>query len=148
MALRKANISFGHDLDRYLAHRVPPGANISGAINTLAQRYSEIVARTLPQLSSDEWLLLFDVLHTESSPEYVGVFSIPALVSFAISHQGAAAKWGVDGEALAVRLAAMSLCELYAILDAGGRFWLKEGGSNAERVLRTVGPGRILQKNS
>lgn len=146
MALRKQNISIGQDLDLYLATRVPEGGNASGAINTLAQRYGEIVARTLPQLTSNEWLLLFDTILAESSPDYAGVFSIPGLVRFAINHQGAAEKWSVTGPDLLQRLEAMSLCELYAILDAAGRFWIKEGGSNAERVLRTVGPGRILQR--
>lgn len=147
MALRKINISVGADLERYLATRTTTGSNVSGAINTMAQRYGEIVQRTLPQLTTNEWLLLFDTLHAESSPDYAGVFSIPGLVGFAISHQAAAEKWSVSGPDLLQRLEAMSLCELYAILDAGGRFWLQEGGSNAERVLRTVGPGRILQKS-
>ena len=148
MAIRKINISVGLDLERYLATRLPPGGNVSGSINTLAQRYSEIVQRTLPLLRTREWLLLFDALQVEASPDYAGVFSIPGLVSFAITHQGAAEKWDVNGPDLVRRLEALSLCELYAILDAAGRFWLQEGGSNADRFKRTVGAGRIILQDT
>lgn len=152
MALRKQNISIGPDLERYLAARVPPGGNVSGAINTLAQRYGEMVERTLPTFTVNEWLLLFDVLSVASRPDDPGVFGVPGMVRFDISHKGSAEKWGVDGPSLMQRIDALSLCEVYAVLDAAVRFWMQDsmlsGGSNVERVARTVGPGRILQKGS
>ena len=146
MALRKINISVGTDLERYLATRIAEGGNVSGALNVMAQRYGEICERILPSLTLNEWLLVFDALRAESSPDYHGVFSVPGLVRFAISHQGAAEKWEVAGPDLCARLEDLSLGERYALIDAAGRFWLQEGRSNAERVARTVGTFRILQK--
>lgn len=148
MALRKQNISIGPDLERYLATRLNDGGNVSGTLNTLAQRYGEVVERTLPAFTTNEWLLLFDVLRVASRPDDPGVFGIPGLVRFDITHKGAADKWGIDGSALMQRLDGLSLCELYALLDASVRFWRIAGsdspGSNSDRVARTVGPGRIL----
>lgn len=144
MALRKINISVGFDLEDYLARRTTPGDNVSGAINRLARDHAELMDAAMPQLRLEEWLLLCDSLWIDRGDFGVADTLVPRVLA-AINTDGADSKWGVYGAALVARLASLDLTARQAILDAVARFWAQDEGTNADRVARAVGQGRILK---
>lgn len=146
MALRKIAISVGADLDHYLETRLPADGNVSGAINTLAHRYEEIVRWSLPYFTLSEWLMLFDVLGPTYNPADVEFTYFRAALLQSIERYGLSDKWKVDGAALAERLEYLTSCEVAAVRDAADRFWSGQAGPgmrNADRVAQIVGPGRL-----
>lgn len=146
MALRKIAISVGEDLDRYLETRLPADGNVSGAINTLAKRYSEIVRWSLPYFSLSEWLMLFDVLGPTYNPADVEFSDFRAVLLPGVERYGLSDKWKVDVATLAERIKYLTSCEIAALLDAADRFWAGTGGlgmRNADRVVQIVGLSRL-----
>ena len=144
MALRKINISVGTALEDYLARRTAPGDNISGAINRLARDHAELMDSAMPQLRLEEWLLLCDSLWIDRGDLGVADMLVPRVLA-AINTEGADSKWGVYGAQLVARLTSLDLTARQAVLDAVARFWAQDGGTNADRVARAVGKGRILK---
>lgn len=146
MALRKIAISVGAELDHYLDTRLPVDGNVSGAINTLAKRYSEIVRWSLPYFSQSEWLLLFDVLGPTYNHADVEFCDFRSVLLQAVERYGLSDKWKVDVAALAERLTYLTSCEVAAVLDAADRFWSGQAGPgmrNADRVVQIVGLSRL-----
>ena len=146
MALRKIAISVGADLDHYLETRLPTDGNVSGAINTLAHRYEEIVRWSLPYFSLSEWLMLFDVLGPTYNPADVEFSDFRAVLLQAVERYGLSDKWKVDVAALAERLTYLTSCEVAAVLDAADRFWVNTWTPelrNSDRVVAIVGIGRL-----
>ena len=146
MALRKIAISVGEELDRYLTTRLPVGGNVSGALNTLAQRYAEIVSLSLPRFSLNEWMMLFDALGSTYNPWYLDELTLPEIVRMAVERYGLGDKWRLDGSAFALRLESLNFCESVAVRDAADRFWSGSGDPgvrNADRVVQVVGAGSL-----
>ena len=144
MPLRKINISVGVDLEDYLARRTAPGDNISGAINRLARDHAELMDSAMPQLRLEEWLLLCDSLWIDRGDFGVADMLVPRVLA-AINTEGVDSKWGVYEAPLVARLTSLDLTARQAILDAVARFWAQDEGTNADRVARAVGQGRILK---
>lgn len=146
MALRKIAISVGPELDYYLDTRLPKDGNVSGAINTLAKRYSEIVRWSLPYFTMSEWLMLFDVLGPTYNPADVEFGDFRAALLQSVERYGLSDKWRVDVAALAERLTYLTSCEIASVMDAADRFWSGMGGPgmrNSDRVVQIVGLSRL-----
>lgn len=100
--------------------------NRSGRLNTVAERYLDVVRRDCPALTEQEWCAVCDALNGhwwEGGDGGVGVRMAWASVSDADRLDGLGAKWGVDAQALAARMQCMSAGEQVALAEVVERFW-------------------------
>ena len=126
MQKKKRNIYIGPALAQLIEARAGDRArSVSGVINACADRYLETVRRHIPNLSAEEWMLIFDALNGVWSGDTIAlaIQSLPLGISDAITLDGLADKWGVDGQALLVKMEAMGWCERLAVIDTAERFW-------------------------
>ena len=137
-------------LDRVLAERIKSDSeelgfrSRSSMISAIAERYSEIIRRSIRELSVPEWCLIFDVLNgcwmIDSSA--IAAKGLAHQIADATQLDAAGSKWDVDGLSLARRVAGMTFAEQMAIIDAAERFWSlgsEEGEEYADIVRRLVG---------
>lgn len=100
--------------------------NRSGRLNTVAERYLDIVRQDCPALTEAEWCAVCDALNghwMEGGDGGVGVRMAWASVADADRLDGLGAKWGVDAHALAARMQRMSAGEQVALAEVVERFW-------------------------
>lgn len=133
----KRGVWFGPQLQRLVDERADRDAGMrsaSGVINAVADRYLEIVRRSLPVLSVGEWCLIFDSLngvwHQDHAALYVGALTHGITDSIALDRLDQ--KWEVDGAALLRTLEQCSFCGRVAIVDAAERFWTTPDPPKAE----------------
>ena len=147
MAPKRYSIYNSPALDRALSERIKPDSDEgdfrsrSSMISAMADRYAEIIRRSMPSLMVDEWMLIFDVMNgcwTMDQP-YLQAQGIAHQIADATEMDNAGEKWAVDGLDLARRIAAMTFSEQLAILDTAERFWslgVLEGETQYEIVMR------------
>ena len=126
MQKKKRNIYIGPALSQLIEERAGDGArSVSGVINACADRYLETVRRHIQDLSAEEWMLIFDALNGVWAGDTIAlaIQSLPLGISDALTLDGLADKWGVDGPALLSKLETMSWCERLAVIDTAERFW-------------------------
>jgi hypothetical protein len=133
---RKKSIWVGEALERALAERVEEGRamrSTSGVINSIADRYGEVVRRSMPSLSQNEWMLIFDSLNgvilSDSAQSVAGLWGG---IEDSIRLDGLDEKWQVNGPALVDRLRALSYPEQVAIADTAERFWAQFGNKDVQ----------------
>lgn len=117
----RASIYIGEPLARLLdGHE-----NRSGRLNTVAERYLDIVARDCPALTRAEWCAVCDALngYWMEGGSNLGVRMAWAEVSDADRLNGLGRKWNVDAEALADRMRDMSSAEQVALAEVVEIFW-------------------------
>ena len=70
-------------------------------------------------------MLIFDALNGVWAGDTISmaVQSLPLGISDALTLDGLADKWGVDGPALLGKLEAMDWCQRLAVIDTAERFW-------------------------
>ena len=119
MADNKFSIYAGPPIQAALAH-LQDGASRSGRLNTIAERYLEIVKRSTPALALGEWYALVDNLNGTLLAEVLTVRGIALNVA---DEPELADKWGIDHAALVRRLSGMAFPELVAIAEVVERFW-------------------------
>jgi hypothetical protein len=130
MNSRKKSIWVGEALERALAERVEERAtgSTSSIINCIADRYCETVRRSTPDLTQDEWMLIFDSLNgvvlTDSAQSVAGLWGG---IEDSIELDGLDEKWSVDGQALVEKLRALDYPQQVAIADTAERYWAKFG---------------------
>lgn len=129
MNSRKKSIWVGEALERVFAGRLDEegiGANTSTIINYVADRYLEMVRRSMPALSQNEWMLIFDSLNgvmlSDSAQSIAGLWGG---IDDSIQLDGLDKKWDVDGPALVERLRSLSYPAQVAIADTAERYWVK-----------------------
>lgn len=123
---KKRNIYIGPALGQLIDERAGDGArSVSGVINACADRYLETVRRHIPDLKAEEWMLIFDALNGVWAGDAIAlaIQSLPLGISDALTLDGLADKWEVDGPALLSRLEAMDWCQRLAVIDTAERFW-------------------------
>lgn len=144
MAPKRYSIYASETLDRVLGDRVSgddDGRSRSSLISAIADRYSEIVRRSMPNLSVPEWCAIFDVLngcwmHDGAAMAAQG---IAHQIADASSMDGLGEKWGIDAMSLAHRIADLPFASLVSVLDTAERFWTQgchDGEEWAEIVSR------------
>jgi hypothetical protein len=124
---RKKSIWVGEALERALAERVEEGRALrssSSVIGCIADRYCEMVRRSMPALSQHEWMLIFDSLNgvvlSDSAQSVAGLWGG---IEDSVNLDGLDKKWQVDGPALINKLRILSYPEQVAITDTAERFW-------------------------
>jgi len=125
-----------------LARLLDGAENRSGRLNTLAERYLEIVRRDVPELAEAEWCALCDALDgywMEGAPE-PGLRFAWASIADADRLDGLGDKWGVDAQALAARVRDLPTGALVALAEVVERFWrLQPSGRTAREDLEAAG---------
>lgn len=118
-----------------LARLLDDAENRSGRLNTVAERYLEIVRRDVPELSEAEWCVVCDALNgywMEGAPE-LGLRFAWANIADADRLDGLGRKWGVDAQALAVRIRDLPMGALVALAEVVERFWAPQPSGRLAR---------------
>ena len=133
MTPKRYSIYANATLDRVLAERLPHGDPEGGArsrsatITYMADRYAETCRRSMPLLSLQSWLLIFDAMngcYTWDHPWAATSGLLAPNVHDACDLDGTGDKWGVtDWRALVANLASLPFAAQIAVLDAAERFW-------------------------
>lgn len=118
-------------LDARIDYASPEGDGFrsrSSLIAAMVERYHETCRRHIPNLTLNEWLLVFDALHgvwTVNSPA-ITTIALAQKVEDAIILNDAHTTWGIsatDAGALVHRLGTFSFAGKIAVIDAAERFW-------------------------
>jgi len=104
---------------------------LSGRITTIADRYAEIVksARILTQFTDAEWMLLRDALNGTLHEPAATIRELWQGVEDAITLDGLADKWSVDGADLIARLRALRFDEECALVETVEQWWIANGAA-------------------
>lgn len=101
--------------------------NVSAVFNRSLERYFALLSRSLArwreQLSDDECALIIDATNGTMFADTFSLGYLAAEVADAISMDGLADKWGVDGPALVEKLGASGIMGQTALIDASERWW-------------------------
>lgn len=140
MADKRISIYVGPDLQRVLDERSRPGeqGERSHLINLLADRYSDLMWRSRPELSTAEWKLVCDALNgcLMEPAGHAGALTLE--ISDAIRLNGLAEKWSVDGKALVKKLAALTPAQRLSVIDVAERFWVGDLTRDADEMLAEI----------
>lgn len=97
--------------------------NRSGRLNTVAERYLDIIRRDCPALTEAEWCALCDALNGYMASDGSAVRMAWAEIADAGLIDGIGEKWEVDAQALAQRMRLMTAAEQTAIVEVTEAFW-------------------------
>ena len=151
---KRTSIYIGSELTRLLNGRSDANSGLrstSGVLNAVADRYLEIVRRSLPTLTEGEWCLIWDSLNGVWAQDNAGLY-VPGIimgVSDSISLDALDQKWSVDGKALLSKLHEMSFCNLVAIVDSAELFWADNAAEDeniSDVVRRIVGEQHVQEE--
>lgn len=108
-------------------------------VNTVIDRYQEVVARSIPELSESEWMACADALDGIALWRDAGhPAMVWAKVEGADQLSDLGAKWGIDAPALVARLRALPYAQSVALVDVVERLWADPGAGFRVR-LRELG---------
>lgn len=132
MPVKKFSISL---FDQVYSQVIERGEQRATIINRDLERYYEALKDTRRLLSqkfdAKELGLILDNLNGTLMGETYGVRLIYANVEDAITYESIDRKWGVDGDALVVKLKALSFVENAALADAAERWWNRVAAGEA-----------------
>lgn len=97
--------------------------SLSGRLSTVAERYAAILDRHRPDLSEAEWNAVRDALNGVWLRDALSLRSIWAEIADADRLDGLGRKWGIDAQALAVRVRDMDTATLVALVEAVESWW-------------------------
>ena len=97
--------------------------NRSGRLNTVAERYSAIVAAHTPAMTEAEWCACCDALNGHYMDAGDGLMGVRYAWASVEDCEGLGDKWGVDQSALVARLRALPLADAVALAEVVQRFW-------------------------
>lgn len=147
----KRSIYCGEPIERLLEYRSEEGSgfrSVSGLINACADRYLEIVRRSMPTLRVEEWALIFDAMNGVWMQDQAGMIggALSLGIRDSISLDGMDRKHEVDGDALVTKLDALTYCQQVAVVDAAEQFWAvpNEGETLRDTIAAVVG-GRCVE---
>lgn len=96
----------------------------SAALRAMVRAYEELVARYVPALSGDEWVVVSSALAMDSlDVDHLPLASVPAIVADAIK-SGRVEADGIDGVGLVEELSKLEHVELLAVVDLVVRGWV------------------------
>ncbi len=116
------------------------GAGVSGVVNMVADRYQEIVRRSMPELTEKEWFACADALNGVWLSDAAGMYLGEIWIEIADSDRlnGLGEKWGIDAQDLARRLRGMPFAAVLAVVDVVERLWAQPQSNWSDR-LRLLG---------
>lgn len=124
----KQGVSFSHALKNAIGP-IPADdrITISGRVNTIGDRYQEILRRTQieKRLSDTEWNLVRDSLNGVAHQPASQIRHLWHGIEDSIQLDGLAEKWEVDGDALLEKLRDLSFVEEVAVVEAVERWWIE-----------------------
>lgn len=113
---------------RHSNHSGLPKAShsLSKAVNVAIDRYAEIIAKNIPSLEDNEWLLVVDALNESWAvePAKNTLTIITGKLGEALDDQEKVSEYAVDAEALRKKLQGMSIEQKLAMLNVAEVFWL------------------------
>jgi hypothetical protein len=115
-AENKISIYAGPAVQALLADRRP--GDRSRALNTVVERYVEVVRRTMPALSLAQWCAVIDCLYG-ATLDTIGLRGIAMSLA---DEPELAEKWNIDLVALVQRVQAMSFAEVVGLAEVVERF--------------------------
>lgn len=94
----------------------------SARVNTVCARYLGLVAEFVPTFTRAEWSAICDALNgVWLRDEHSLRFSWAEIADC----EGLGAQWGIDQEALAIRVRELDLARTIALVETVERFWLR-----------------------
>lgn len=142
----KRSIYCSDPIERLLEQRAEDHSgfrSVSGVLNACADRYLEIVRRSMPTLRVEEWALIFDSMNGVWMQDQAGMLggALGLGIRDSISLDGLDKKHEVDGDALLAKLDALTYCQQVAVVDAAERFWAapNEGETLRDTITAVVG---------
>lgn len=112
--------------------------NRSGRINTVCDRYLQIVAHDSPTWTLAQWSAVCDALNGCWLSDEANIRFAWAEVADADRLNGLGAKWGLDAIALAEQIRAMTHGQRVALIEIVERFWQRTDLPTAE-ALKSAG---------
>ena len=109
--------------------------NRSGRVNIICDRYLQIVADESPDWSIEKWSAVCDGLNGYWMADQISVRSAWAEIA---DFEGLGKKWGIDQEALAAEIRAMSTAQKVALIEIVERFW-KNSELPTDEALKQAG---------
>lgn len=118
--------------------------SLSGRINSIIVRYGAIMAKECPELATNEWMMICDILNgtilEADSRDADPARFLWADIAESGQLDGMAAKWEIDTDALSQKVRNMAYSQQVAIVEVICRFW--KGHSNNDsyaEVLKDAG---------
>lgn len=108
--------------------------NRSGRINTICDRYLQIVASESPTWTQAQWSCVCDALNGSWLSDEINIRLAWASISDADKLDGLGAKWGIDAQALAEQVRAFSHSQTIAMVEIVERFWNRTDLPTAEAL--------------
>lgn len=136
------SIYAGPPLERLVSERVDDLHPPTTVVNVVADRYLNLLNQHRPQLTADEWMLVFDAQNGALQDETAATLGqVWRNIASAIQHDGLAEKWAVDEAALLKKLKALHYVEAVALVDTAERFWrlFAHRSITREEALRALG---------
>lgn len=97
--------------------------NRSGRLNTVAERYTAIMAAHTPALTELEWCAVCDALNGHYMDAGDGLLGVRYAWASVADCEGLGEKWGIDQAALVERLRALDVAGSVALAEVVQRFW-------------------------
>ena len=95
--------------------------SLSGRINSIVQRYGEVVARECPEFSLGEWCAICDANNGTILDD------MPSTTAFMWANvadsEGIGEKWGIDAEKLVAKMRKLGYAQTVAVAEVVQRFW-------------------------
>lgn len=139
---KRPSIYVGAALEAVLAQQKSATTSTSGIINSLAEFYTEVIRRNMPELSQDEWLAIMDCMNgTATDNLALTLGGIAHNLEDAIELDGLDGKWSISKD-LPAAINDLRWEGKAAILDVVKRFWAmsEEGGEkDFDEMLRECG---------
>jgi hypothetical protein len=141
----RIHVYLGEPLRRLLDARATEeaGYTASSLVNTVADRYQEMVRRSMPALSEREWMACADALNgvwlsSDAGGASLTLATVWAEIADADRLNGLGEKWGIDAQALARRLREAPYAEVVAVVDVVETLWSRPNTDWSAR-LRELG---------
>lgn len=101
--------------------------SLSGRINSILIRYGAIIQKECPELTSNEWMMICDILNgtilEADSRDADPARFLWADISESGKLDGMAEKWEIDTDDLSQRVRVMNYAQQCAIIEVVCRFW-------------------------
>ncbi len=115
------SIHFGPALRRLTEAKKPEV--FSGMVETVCDRYAQMISDALPDLEEAQWCAICDALNGVWMREGHSYGFLWAEIADADRLNGLGDKWGIDAEDLAAHLRSLPLASTLAVVEVVERFW-------------------------
>jgi hypothetical protein len=122
---KKYGIYAGPPLRRLIAERRHDQRTPTGVVNTVADRYREIVQRSVPALTLAEWAWVLAALrHHPTGDDALALATLWSDLAATPHAAGGRDGQALDAPALLAKLRQLSYAETVALVDVAERYWI------------------------